>query len=336
MNRNDVRIAIVGATGLVGQSMLQILSEQEISAKNIRLFASEHSAGMQVPFRDTMLTVQAESEFQGECDVVFGFCSNPVTKAHREKWESFGVPVIDNSSAYRLDLALPLVVPEVNPEALLGVNTNWYPNPNCSTIQMVRALQPLRQLGIEEITVASYQSVSGAGRGGIAELHAQRSGSEHVEMFQARIEANIVPWIATMDSEGNTTEETKLRYETRKILGIPNLPVYATCARVPVEVGHGEAVFIRFREAVTRTRILTMLRSEEGLIIRDEVIGERLPTQIECVGSDDVFVGRVRVDPEDPHRVALWVVGDNLRVGAATNAYRIFEQLLAYNKIKAV
>ena len=333
MQLNEMKIAIVGATGLVGQTMLQILAEQKIDGSNIRLFASERSAGSRVRYREHEIAVQAESKFDGNCDVIFALCSNSVTKAHREKWESFGVPVIDNSSAYRLDPALPLVVPEVNPEALLQAQTNWYPNPNCSTIQMVRALQPLRTLGIEEITVATYQSVSGAGRGGVIEWQAQRAGETRIEMFKEKIDENVVPWIASMDEAGNTTEETKMRFETRKIFAMPVLPVFTTCARVPVEIGHSEAVFIRFREKTTRAQIIDLLKTESGLVVRDELLGDRLPTQRECVSSNDVFVGRIRVDNEDPHRVALWVVADNLRVGAATNAFRILEKLLEYSLI---
>ncbi len=324
----DCRIAIAGVTGTVGTAMLALLAEHGHPVEKIAGFATAHSAGKSLQYGASSLIVKDASALDRSFDLLFGFCSNAVTKQSHDLWHSLGAIVIDNSSAYRMDPDVPLIVPEVNPHATKQ-HRGWIANPNCSTIQMVRALRPLLAIGIEEISVATYQSVSGSGRGGLAEWEAQRAGSNEVKVFRERIDANVVPWIASPDEEGNTFEETKMRNETRKIFELLSLPVQATCVRVPVAIGHGEAVHLKLLKPLDRNDLIEILRSEPGLVVRDELAGDRLPTPLEAVGSDDVFVGRIRSDREDRRRVSLWVVADNVRVGAVTNAYRIAQLLFS-------
>jgi len=325
---SSLRIAVVGATGLVGAAMLRILAENNFPLKQIGAFASSRSTGIQLPYGNSSIIVQSESDLNDSYDLIFGFCSSGVTKSLHDRWQSFGKVVIDNSSAYRLTDGIPLVVPEVNLNALKH-HTGWIANPNCSTIQMVRVLHALKKLGLHEVSVATYQSVSGAGRGGLGEWEAQQSGSISTEKLHGIMEGNVIPWIAQFDEEGTTFEEFKMKHETRKILELPTLAVTATCVRVPVSVSHSEAVHITLDQPTTRAEIIELLKSESGIIIRDELAGDVLPSPKEAEGTDDVFVGRIRTDPDDRRRIALWVVADNVRVGAATNAFRIARALFA-------
>jgi aspartate-semialdehyde dehydrogenase len=326
-----LRIGVVGASGAVGQEMLDVLEHRGLPVGELRAFASPRSTGQSVVFRGERLPLATcrEGCFRGLDFVLFSAGAERsrlfAPQAVRE-----GALVVDNSSAFRMDPRVPLVVPEVNPEALWG-HEGLVANPNCSTIQMVLALEPARQLfGLRRVVVATYQSVSGAGRRSTAELEtasrAVLEGSDEPRQVYPRgIAFEVVPEIDVFAEQGWTKEETKMRQETRKILGAPALPVVATCVRVPVFRCHSEAVFVETIEPVDLEALRRRMRSQAGLQLH-EGDGD-YPLAREMAGRDEVAVGRLRLVPEDPRGLAFWVVADNLRKGAATNAVQIVEKL---------
>ncbi len=330
------RVAVVGATGAVGREMLNALVEREFPAGDVIALASERSAGARVSFgEDDELKVQdlAGFDFRGT-DIVLSSPGATVSAEHAPRAAAAGAVVIDNTSYFRMDPDVPLVVPEVNPEAIAGyVKRRIIANPNCSTIQMVLALKPLHELArIRRVVVATYQSTSGGGKEAMDELFNQTRGiyvNEPIrpERFTKQIAFNVIPHIDVFMEDGATKEEWKMTVETKKILD-PSIRVHATCVRVPVFIGHAEAVNVEFEEPIDEEAARDALRGQEGLTLIDHRMDEGYVTPAECAGEDAVFVSRVRVDPTVEHGLSLWVVADNLRKGAALNAVQIAERLV--------
>ncbi len=330
------RVAVVGATGAVGGEMLRILHETGFPADEVFAVASARSAGKEVSYGDDVtLRVRdlADFDFAG-VDLALFSAGASVSGEYAPKAAAAGCIVIDNSSRWRMEPDVPLVVPEINPEALEGVRArNIVANPNCSTIQMVMALKPLHDLArITRVVVATYQSVSGAGHRAMEELFEQtRAKFLHEEreprVFPRPIAFNLIPHIDRFLDDDFTKEEWKMRVETKKILD-PEIEVVATCVRVPVFVGHSEAVFVEFAEPVEVDDARNALHAFPGVTVIDRPDRGEYVTPIDCVGEYEVFVSRIRHDPTVPSGLALWVVADNLRKGAALNAVQIAHKLV--------
>ena len=329
------RVAVVGATGAVGRELLTTLSEREFPADEVIALASERSVGSVVSYgEDDELKVQDLSAFDFKgIDIVLSSPGAKVSAEHSPRAAKSGAVVIDNTSRFRMDPDVPLVVPEVNPGALAGFGKrNIVANPNCSTIQMVLALKPLHELAaIKRVVVATYQSVSGSGKDAMDELFNQTRGvyvNEPVkpERFTKQIAFNVIPHIDLFMDDGFTREEWKLSVETKKILD-PKIKVTATCARVPVFVGHAEAIGVEFEKPIDEDRARAALKAQPGISVIDFRQDEGYVTPAECAGEDQVYVSRIRADPTVDNGLMLWVVGDNLRKGAALNAVQIAEKL---------
>jgi aspartate-semialdehyde dehydrogenase len=337
------RVAVVGGTGNVGREMLSILAERKFPIASLAALASERSAGKEVSFgEDEVVKIQnlAAFSFKG-IDIVLSSPGAKVSAVFAPKAAAAGAVVIDNTSHFRMDPDIPLVVPEVNPEAISGyARRNIIANPNCSTIQMVVALKPLHDLArIKRVSVATYQSVSGAGREAMDELFDQTRAiymNAPVERtrFTKQIAFNVIPHVDVFLEDGQTKEEWKIAAETRKILD-PELKVQATCVRVPVFIGHSEAVTIETAKPLTAEQARAVLRRAPGVSVVDHRADEGYVTPVECAGDDLVYVSRIRNDPTVPHGLALWIVSDNLRKGAALNAVQIAERLIAEHLSKA-
>jgi aspartate-semialdehyde dehydrogenase len=330
------RVAVVGATGNVGREMLNILAERAFPIDEIAALASSRSQGSEIEFGETgqMLKVQNVDnfDFTGWDMALFAAGSGP-TKIHAPRAAAAGCVVIDNSSLYRMDPDVPLIVPEVNPDAIDGYKVrNIIANPNCSTAQLVVALKPLHDRAkIKRVVVATYQSVSGAGKEGMDELFEQSRGifvGDQVEprKFTKQIAFNVIPHIDVFLDDGSTKEEWKMVVETKKILD-PKIKVVATCVRVPVFVGHSEAVNIEFEEEISATEAQDILRESPGVMLIDKREDGGYVTPVECVGDYATFVSRVREDSTVDSGLTLWCVSDNLRKGAALNAVQIAELL---------
>ncbi len=335
------RVVVVGATGNVGREMLNILAEREFPLVDIAAVASPRSQGDIIDFGDTGKELKVNSiehfDFAGWDMALFAAGSGP-TKLHAPRAAAAGCTVIDNSSLYRMERDVPLIVPEVNPEAIDGyVRRNIIANPNCSTAQMVVALKPLHdEAGITRVVVSTYQSVSGAGKAGMDELFEQTRAvfvgdQKQQQKFTKQIAFNVIPHIdsfmdASSDYDGYTREEWKMAAETNKILS-PDIRVTATCVRVPVFVGHSEAISIEFERPITVARAQSLLREAPGVMLIDKREDGGYVTPVECVGEYATFVSRVRKDPTVQNGLTLWCVSDNLRKGAALNAVQIAELL---------
>ncbi|MCJ2178069.1 aspartate-semialdehyde dehydrogenase [Novosphingobium album (ex Hu et al. 2023)] len=330
------RVAVVGATGNVGREMLNILAEREFPCDEIAAVASPRSTGIEIEYGESgkMLKVKniEHFDFTGWDIALFAAGSGP-TAIYAPKAASQGCVVIDNSSLYRMDPDIPLIVPEVNPDAIDGYKVrNIIANPNCSTAQMVVALKPLHDAyGIKRVVVSTYQSVSGAGKAGMDELFEQSRAifvGDPVEpkKFTKQIAFNVIPHIDVFLDDGSTKEEWKMVVETKKILD-PKIKLQATCVRVPVFVGHSEALNIEFEKEVSAEEAQNILREAPGVMLVDKREDGGYVTPIECVGDGATYVSRVREDPTVENGLALWCVSDNLRKGAALNAVQIAELL---------
>lgn len=326
-------IAVLGATGLVGSMMLEILHERQFPIGKIYALASERSAGEFVSFGRKSLEVIDAAEFDFSQVQIALFSAGGKTSAHYAPIASdAGCVVIDNSSQFRYEEDIPLVVPEVNAIQIAEYrNRNIIANPNCSTIQMVVALKPIQDaVGIERINVATYQSVSGSGRKGIDELsgqvtHLMNGKSIEPEFYPQQIAFNVIPQIDTFQDNGYTREEMKMVWETHKIMNDENILVNPTCVRVPVFFGHSEAIHIETRDKISAEDAKALLREAPGIILMED---EDYPTPLrDGNGQDAVYVGRVREDVSHPRGLNLWVVSDNVRKGAALNAVQIAEIL---------
>jgi aspartate-semialdehyde dehydrogenase len=331
------KVAVVGATGAVGREILTTLVERAFPADDVVALASDRSAGVEVSFgEDDVLKVQdlAKFDFRGS-EIVLSSPGAKVSAEFSPRAADAGAVVIDNTSCFRMDPDVPLVVPEVNPDAIAGyTRRHIIANPNCSTIQMVVALKPLHEIArIKRVVVATYQSVSGAGKDAMDELFNETRGiyvNEPVkpEQFTKQIAFNVIPHIDAFMEDGSTKEEWKMAAETKKILD-PTIKVAATCVRVPVFIGHAEAVNVEFEAPVSEEEAREALRAQPGLTVIDHRMNEGYVTPAECAGEDAVFVSRIRTDSTVEHGLSLWVVADNLRKGAALNAVQIAERLAA-------
>lgn len=330
------RIAVIGATGNVGREMLNILAERQFPVDEIAAVASPRSTGDIIDFGDSGRELKVQNidhfDFSG-WDMALFACGSAASKIYAPRSAAAGCTVIDNSSLFRMDPDVPLIVPEVNPQAIDGYRKkNIIANPNCSTAQMVVALKPLHDVArIKRVVVATYQSVSGAGKAGMDELFEQSRnifvGDANSPMkFTKQIAFNVIPHIDEFLDDGSTKEEWKMVVETKKILD-PKIKVTATCVRVPVFVGHSEAINIEFEDEMSAEQAQAILREAPGVMLVDKREDGGYVTPVECVGDYATFVSRVRDDPTVDSGISLWCVSDNLRKGAALNAVQIAELL---------
>jgi len=329
------KVVVAGATGNVGREMLNILAERQFPVDEIAALASRKSLGTECSFGDTTLTTKDLDTFDFTgWDIALFAIGSEATKTYAPRAAAAGCVVIDNSSLYRYDPEIPLVVPEVNPEAVDQYSKkNIIANPNCSTAQMVVALKPLHDRArIKRVVVSTYQSVSGAGKDGMDELWDQTKGmyvpGQEVEpsKFQRQIAFNVIPQIDAFMEDGSTKEEWKMVAETKKIVD-PSIKVTATCVRVPVFVGHSEAVNIEFEDFLDEDEARDILREAPGILVVDKREPGGYTTPIECVGDYATFISRIRQDSTIENGINLWCVSDNLRKGAALNAVQIAETL---------
>jgi aspartate-semialdehyde dehydrogenase len=330
------KVAVVGATGNVGREILKILSERRFPASEVVALASRKSVGKEVSYGEVaILKVQSLDDYDfADTDIVLSSAGSNVSKAFAPRAAAAGAVVIDNTSLFRMEPEIPLVIPEVNASALKDFRkTNIIANPNCSTMQMLVALKPLHDLAkIKRIVVSTYQSVSGAGKEGMDELFDQTkalfmNSTKEPEKFTKRIAFNVIPHIDVFMDDGSTKEEWKMVNETKKILD-PNISVTATCVRVPVFVGHSESVNVEFESALSVDEARELLADADGVVVYDEPRNGGYCTPIECAGEDGVYVSRLRADPTVKHGLNMWIVSDNLRKGAALNAVQIAEELI--------
>lgn len=328
-----LHVGVVGATGNVGTIMLQVLAERGVPVASLRMFASERSAGRELSCGAHTARVEdlAGADPAG-LDVALFSAGATRAREHAPRFSAAGCIVIDNSSAFRMHEGLPLVVPEVNPGDALA-HQGIIANPNCSTIQLVAALKPLHDVyGLERVVITTFQSVSGTGLAAMDELHAQTT-----DMLEARdittsvyphqIAGNVLPHCDSFDEEGHTKEERKLMDESRKILHAPGLRVAATCVRVPVFVSHAEAVNVELSRDASPDEVRELLAAAPGVVVHDRPEAGLYPMPVTAAGRDEVYVGRIRRDPSVQHGISMFVVADNLRKGAATNAVQILEVL---------
>ena len=328
-----VTVAVVGATGAVGQVMLSILHERKFPVKKLIALASARSAGETIQFGDQQIVVQDLATFDPTgVDIALFSAGGSTSTQYAPKFAAAGAIVVDNSSAFRYDDDVPLVVSEVNPDAIANAPRGIIANPNCSTMQMLVALAPIhREVGIERINVATYQSVSGGGRSAVDELEKQSAdlvaGREaDPQRFPVQIAFNLIPHIDDFQANGYTKEEMKLVWETRKILGDDAIQVNPTAVRVPVYYGHSEAVHIETRSKISVDRVRALLEAAPGVVVVDDRKSGGYPTPVtHAAGQDAVFVGRLREDISHPRGLNMWVVSDNIRKGAALNAVQIAE-----------
>ena len=334
-----VNVAVVGATGEVGGAMLSILAERDFPVAELRAVASSRSAGKRIEFKDDELVVEDLASFDfSDIDIGLFSPGASVSAVHAPRAAAAGTVVIDNTSQFRYEDDIPLVVPEVNPAAVAQYDKRGIiANPNCSTIQMVMALKPIYDaVGIERVNVATYQAVSGKGKKAIEELEQQT-----IALFNSKpalptehprqIAFNVLPQIDAFQENGYTREEMKMVWETQKILGDDAIRVNPTCVRVPVFYGHSEAVHIETKEKISVDEVRTLLTGFPGVMVMDEREDGGYPTAVtEASGHDAVFVGRIREDLSHPRGINFWVVSDNIRKGAALNSIQIAEYLLQH------
>jgi aspartate-semialdehyde dehydrogenase len=334
MARKSFKVAVVGATGAVGNLMVKVLEERSFPVIELKLLASARSLGKTLPYKGSELPVHElrEDSFEGIRVALFS-AGGSVSRKFAPLAAQAGCVVIDNSSAFRMDPRVPLIVPEVNPDAVTP-HPNIIANPNCSTIQMVVALKPIYDaVGIKRIVVTTFQAVSGTGKRAIEELRQQVSdlvhgGEVRREVYPYQIAFNCFPHIGAFLENGYTEEEMKMVNETRKIFSDPEIAVCATTVRVPVYFGHSESVNIETREPIAVERVRSLLENAPGVRVVDDVARARYPVPLEAAGLDETLVGRIRQDPSVENGLVMWVVADNIRKGAATNAVQIAELLL--------
>ena len=336
--KSSYKVAMVGATGAVGETLLGILAERDFPVGELVPLASERSAGEKISFGGKQVTVRnlADYDFEG-VDIAFFSAGGSVSREHAPRAAAAGAVVIDNTSEFRYQDDVPLVVAEVNPHAIADYTTRGIiANPNCSTMQMLVALAPIhRAVGIERINVATYQSVSGAGRSGMEELGRETAALlsfqdvEPVKKFPKQISFNVIPHIDEFQPNGYTKEEMKMVWETRKILEDDSIAVNPTAVRVPVFYGHAEAVHVETRDRIGADEARALLEQAEGVVVMDERKPGGYPTPVgDAAGKDPVFVGRIREDISHERGLDMWIVADNIRKGAALNAVQIAERLI--------
>ncbi len=339
MARKEFKVAVVGATGAVGNMMVRVLEERAFPVGELTLLASARSVGKKMSFKGSEIPVQelTENSFAGIQVALFS-AGGTISKKFAPIAARAGVVVIDNSSAFRMDPTVPLVVPEVNPEAALS-HSGIIANPNCSTIQMVVALKPIQDaVGIRRIVVTTFQAVSGTGMKAIEELKVQvadiAAGREPKrQIYPHQIAFNCFPHIGAFLDNGFSEEEMKMDNETRKIFEDPEIKVCATTVRIPVFYGHSESLNIETRKPISASEARKLLGSAPGVKVIDEPASGGYPIPIQAAGTDDTYVGRIRRDPSVENGLAMWVVADNIRKGAASNAVQIAEMLVARGRL---
>jgi aspartate-semialdehyde dehydrogenase len=329
-----LNVAVVGATGMVGQEMLRVLAQRKFPSERILALASERSKGLNLQYNGSSIKVEPleESAFKG-IDVALFATSGDLALIHGPAAAESGALVIDNSSAWRMKQNVPLVVPEVNSEDIKD-NEGIIANPNCCAIPLTVALNPLRNaVGIERVIVSTYQSASGAGRALVEELEEQTkaiaAGTQpQVVAYPYQLAYNVVPGGWRPEADGFNEEEVKIVNETRKILHDLDLRIVATCVRVPVPIGHGESVFVETKEKISADEARTLFGEAPGIVVQDDPHAKLYPTPHSVAGKDEVYVGRIRNDPSSSRGLAFWLVSDNLRKGAALNAVQIAEKAI--------
>lgn len=326
-----MKVAVVGATGLVGGEIMKVLAERNFPVSELIPVASERSVGKTVEFKGKPYTVVSyEDAIAAKPDVAIFSAGGSTSLALAPKFAEAGITVIDNSSAWRMDPTKKLVVPEINAHTLTRED-KIIANPNCSTIQMVVVLNPLhKKYGVKRVVVSTYQSVTGTGKAAVDQLFAERAGDDSAKkVYPHRIDLNVLPHIDVFLDNGYTKEEMKMVNETKKIMGDDSIAVTATTVRIPTIGGHSEAVNVEFAREFELAEVYGLLENAEGVIVEDDVKNFVYPMPVNAHGRDEVFVGRIRRDETQPNTLNLWIVADNLRKGAATNAVQIAEYLVA-------
>lgn len=323
-----MKVAVVGATGLVGSEMLKVLSQRNFPVSTLIPVASEKSKGKKISFKDKEYEVVTLDEAIAlNPDVALFSAGGNTSLAYSPKFAQAGITVIDNSSAWRMDASKKLVVPEINGD-LLTEDDKIIANPNCSTIQMVVVLQPLHlKYRIKRVVVSTYQSVTGTGVKAVNQLMDERAGVEGEKAYAHKIDLNVIPQIDVFQENGYTKEEMKMILETKKIMGDESIQVTATAVRIPVMGGHSESVNIEFENEFDLDEVRSILSQQKGIVVVDDLDQLLYPMPKDAHGKDEVFVGRIRRDESQPKSLNLWIVADNLRKGAATNTVQIAEKL---------
>lgn len=348
MSQKGIHVAVVGATGAVGEQMIETLVKQDFPFAQLTLLSSARSAGKKITVKGEEYTVQeAKPESFEGVDIALFSAGGSVSIELAPEAVKRGAIVVDNTSAFRMDADTPLVVPEVNEDDLHNHN-GIIANPNCSTIQMVVALEPIRQnFGLKKVIVSTYQAVSGAGAAAVQELKEQAQAILNNESYEPKIlpvksdkkhyqiAFNAIPQIDKFQENGFTFEEMKMINETKKIMHLPELPVSATCVRLPVAVGHSESVYFEVEaDGVSANEIKALLKEAPGVVLQDDPDNQVYPMPADCVGKNDVFVGRIRKDLDEDRGFHMWVVSDNLLKGAAWNSVQIAESLIKLGLVK--
>lgn len=329
-----MKLAVVGATGLVGSEILEVLKERNFEYDELLLVASARSAGKVIEYQGKSHTVIGlEDAVAAKPDIAIFSAGGSTSLEWAPKFAEVGTIVIDNSSAWRMDPSKKLIVPEINGSAIM-IDDRIIANPNCSTIQMVLVLGPLHErYGINRVIVSTYQSVTGSGKGAVDQMMAERNGETPDMVYPHKIDMNVLPHIDVFQENGYTKEEMKMTNETVKILGDPNVKVSATCVRIPTMGGHSEAVNIEFDNPYDLAEVKEILSKVPGLVIQDDVANNVYPMPLTAHKKDEVFVGRIRKDESKENALNLWIVADNLRKGAATNAVQIAQYVTEHNLV---
>ncbi len=336
-----MNIAIVGASGAVGQEFLRVLDEQNFPIDNLKLFGSKRSAGRSYKFRGkdyTVIELTKDPELFRDIDIAFTSAGAGTSKEFADTITAHGALMIDNSSAFRMEADVPLVVPEVNGDDAFNTPRNIIANPNCTTIQMVVALKPVNDLSpITRVHVATYQAASGAGAAAMDELinqyaQIQRGEEPTVEKFAYQLAYNVIPQVDVFMDNGYTKEEMKMFNETRKIMHAPNMSVSAMCVRVPVVRAHSEAVWVETEKPLELNEVREAFRKAEGLVVVDDPASKSYPMPLDATGTDPVMVGRLRKDLSNERGLTFWVVADQIKKGAALNAVQIAQYILKHKK----
>ncbi len=330
-----MRIAVVGATGMVGRVMLQVLEERNFPITEIIPVASERSIGKTIEYKGKEYKiVSMQNAVEMRADIAIFSAGGETSKQWAPKFAEVGTTVIDNSSAWRMDPDRPLIVPEINAD-ILTTNDKIIANPNCSTIQLVMVLNPLhKKYGIKRVVVSTYQSVTGTGKDAVEQLNGEIEGRDVAKVYPYQIFKNALPHCDVFDEEtGYTKEELKLTREPRKIMRVDEMNITATAVRVPVQGGHSESVNIEFENDFDLAEVRKLLAEQEGVTVQDNPDTNTYPMAFYSEGKDDVFVGRIRRDLSQPNALNCWIVADNLRKGAATNAVQIAEYLVKHNLV---
>jgi aspartate-semialdehyde dehydrogenase len=331
-----MKLAVVGATGLVGGEILKVLAERNFPLDELLLVASSRSVGKEMTFKDKSIKViSMEDAIAAKPDIAIFSAGGATSLEYSPKFAEAGTTVVDNSSAWRMNPANKLIVPEINADVLED-HDKVIANPNCSTIQMVLALAPLhKKYKVKRVVVSTYQSVTGTGKAAVDQMMNEREGREGTKVYPHRIDMNILPHIDVFFDNGYTKEEMKMVNETKKIFGDESIRVTATAVRVPTIGGHSEAVNVEFEEEFDLEEVRRLLAETSGVVVQDDVKSNVYPMPINSHNRDEVFVGRLRRDETQPKTLNMWIVADNLRKGAATNAVQIAEYLVARKLVHA-